>query len=1157
MRLFIIFVIAAFFIISCDLSTGSRKDLDDKDTDEVSDSGDADEPADTDTGNTGDDQLTDSETPDETDEKDLPDSLDPDQDWSTSDADSDEQTDETGDTVPDEIADEIPDENDDSDIDNSQPEVICEVLTPLESGVCSVTAGSAAKLIKGNILAADATYIGGGVLVSDTGVILCTGCDCGLEEEAEGATVVTCPQGVVSPSLINAHDHIGWAHHSPKVWNDERFDHRHDWRIPLNGHTDLNDSSGSNESTKMWGELRNLMAGTTAMAGSGGAIGLLRNVDQNFVNTEGLGGIDVYYETFPLDDGNGTLRETGCNYGSGADTVSVLKNDCYLPHVSEGITKAARNEFLCLSGATGGVDLTKANSAFIHSVGLAAEDGETLSVNSTAVIWSPRTNISLYGHTAQVTMFSNQGVLIGLGTDWVPSGSINILREFKCVDSYNKDHLNSFFTDREIWQMATENNATALRIADVTGSLREGLVADIAIFDGKTAANFYRAVIEASEKDVSLVMRGGKPLYGDKDILDSMSVADCDELNVCEVTKTVCVKSETGKTLAELSAANDSSYGLFFCTTPTNEPTCIPARTRAADEANPYTGTITADDADGDGIDNVEDNCPYIFNPVRPLDETVQGDADGDDIGDVCDPCPLVADSDLCTVPDFDDKDGDGIRNVEDNCPYISNSDQKDIDGDWAGDACDLCPNVTNMLGADCPVEDLTIYDIMKDGRPAGLPVRVEGIVTALKEKSFYIQVDPDDHDPVLLETFSGIFIFISSSSTLTIPALGDKVAVSGKVDDYYGQIQLNYVTAIEMVTAGKGVPDPVVVDPAGIATDGSLVDDYNSVLVQVDMVTVNTAADSYDEFIVTDGLRVDDYLFDYANPAVNTMFSYIRGVLTFNFSNSKVQPRSSADMYIDLCLSVTCDESWSQCDSGTGECVAKEGFCAEKTDCPGVDRICNTTTHLCEDGDPCAGVICVGEWMECKPDLGTCGAKDGRCDTLLDCAPATPECNASTHVCQTASSMIANGGFEVWTNPAYPDSWKGTKTNIAAAGIIKETANVHSGSAALRLVNTDTSTHKRFTSQAISVTAGSYTCKYWASGSGKVRTSFFGNANDANGYGAYTSYTTLASDTWQEITYNFTVPTDRTDFELIFSVISTTATNGHVKVDDVVCTKN
>ncbi|HSW60267.1 MAG TPA: hypothetical protein VLJ60_05675, partial [bacterium] len=75
--------------------------------------------------------------------------------------------------------------------------------------------------------------------------------------------------------------------------------------------------------------------------------------------------------------------------------------------------------------------------------------------------------------------------------------------------------------------------------------------------------------------------------------------------------------------------------------------------------------------------------------------------------------------------------------------------------------------------------------------------------------------------------------------------------------------------------------------------------------------------------------------------------------------------------------------------------------------------------------------------------------------------------------------------------------------------------------------------------------------------GSGEIRNSYFGNASDVNGYGTYTSYTILASNEWQEITYTFTIPTDRTDFELIFSVRNTTAANGHVKVDDVICNKN
>ncbi len=72
-----------------------------------------------------------------------------------------------------------------------------------------------------------------------------------------------------------------------------------------------------------------------------------------------------------------------------------------------------------------------------------------------------------------------------------------------------------------------------------------------------------------------------------------------------------------------------------------------------------------ADDRDGDGIANENDNCP----DVRNLD---QSDIDNDAMGDACD----------------DDLDGDGVPNEEDNCERIPNPDQKDLNDDDVGDKC-------------------------------------------------------------------------------------------------------------------------------------------------------------------------------------------------------------------------------------------------------------------------------------------------------------------------------------------------------------------------------------------------------------------------------------------------------------------------------------
>lgn len=69
---------------------------------------------------------------------------------------------------------------------------------------------------------------------------------------------------------------------------------------------------------------------------------------------------------------------------------------------------------------------------------------------------------------------------------------------------------------------------------------------------------------------------------------------------------------------------------------------------------------------DRDGVPDGLDNCPDDHNPD-------QRDQDGDGAGDACD----------------SDRDGDGLVNESDNCADAPNPGQEDADGDGTGDVCD------------------------------------------------------------------------------------------------------------------------------------------------------------------------------------------------------------------------------------------------------------------------------------------------------------------------------------------------------------------------------------------------------------------------------------------------------------------------------------
>ncbi len=200
----------------------------------------------------------------------------------------------------------------------------------------------------------------------------------------------------------------------------------------------------------------------------------------------------------------------------------LLKQSCFLLHLSEGIGPTARRHFLALQVSDEEWAISKQLTG-IHSAALTREDFDLLADKQGAMVWSPLSNLLLYGDTAKVKAAKAAGVRIGIGSDWSPSGSKNLLGELKVARLVSQAQ-GGVFSDREIVRMATSEAASILQWEKALGTLEAGKRADILVIDGK-AGDPYAALIEAKETSIRLAMINGVPRYGTPHLMQRLGVS--------------------------------------------------------------------------------------------------------------------------------------------------------------------------------------------------------------------------------------------------------------------------------------------------------------------------------------------------------------------------------------------------------------------------------------------------------------------------------------------------------------------------------------------------------------------------------------------------------------------------------------------------------
>lgn len=195
-------------------------------------------------------------------------------------------------------------------------------------------------------------------------------------------------------------------------------------------------------------------------------------------------------------------------------------------HVAEGTDALAEEQFTFLQSA----GLLNPKGILIHGVSLGAADFRAMARSGTSLVWSPRSNLELYGATADIAAALDAGIHVALAPDWALTGSSNVLDELKVAARWNREHLAGRLGDRDLVDMVTSVPARMAGVDNQVGAIRPGLRADILVVRGDEN-NALAAVIQADPADVQIVLIQGVPLFGERRFMEHFwSRSDLEEI---------------------------------------------------------------------------------------------------------------------------------------------------------------------------------------------------------------------------------------------------------------------------------------------------------------------------------------------------------------------------------------------------------------------------------------------------------------------------------------------------------------------------------------------------------------------------------------------------------------------------------------------------
>jgi 5-methylthioadenosine/S-adenosylhomocysteine deaminase len=363
-----------------------------------------------------------------------------------------------------------------------------------------------ALALRGCVLSADGPLDDGYVVVAGGLIAEVTG------DRPQGVRVHD-TGGVILPGLIDLHGHPEFNVFAP--WEaPQRFTNRYQWRASAAYHTLVRDPQNTllravpPHTQLRYAEIRALVGGVTAIQGSSGTDrrsdeSLVRNVDQRvFGQRRARSMIDL-----PGGDGESQARTQLEHIVKAVGNHEV---DAFYLHLAEGQPDDPRSlrEFdrMVHFGA-----LTPA-TIVIHGTALTRDQLDAVRQQGRGLVWSPQSNLRLYGRTTDVAAALDLGVPVALGADWLPTGSTSLLAELK-VARHELARQEHPVTSRELVHMVTAGAAALAGLGDHLGALAPGRPADLLVLE-RHVADPYDNVCLADPSWVELVLIGGDLTYG-------------------------------------------------------------------------------------------------------------------------------------------------------------------------------------------------------------------------------------------------------------------------------------------------------------------------------------------------------------------------------------------------------------------------------------------------------------------------------------------------------------------------------------------------------------------------------------------------------------------------------------------------------------------